>query len=116
MINSLLRSKLFIIGVVIVVLGGAWYGLSSSSGPAPVLSATGTDTSGDSAIVSTLLALQTITLSGTIFSNTAYAGLKDFTTAIVPEPAGRPDPFAPLTVQSTATTSKSAQIFQSAKK
>jgi hypothetical protein len=73
----------------------------------------------DQAIVSTLLTLQSITLSGSIFSNPAYATLKDFTTAIVPVPAGRSDPFAPLpasTPAPTATASKSAQIFQPAKK
>jgi hypothetical protein len=116
MLNSLLHNKLVLIVIILVVLGGAWYGLSSSSaGPAPVLSSAGTDTSGDQSIVSTLLALQAITLSGTIFSDPAFSTLRDFTTAIVPEPVGRPDPFAPLTAQSNATSSKSAQIFKPAK-
>jgi hypothetical protein len=121
MIASLLRSKIAIVGIVIVIAGGLWYGLSSSSssGPAGALTSTGPDTSGDQSIVSTLLTLQSITLSGTIFSNPAYSTLKDFTTAIVPEPAGRPDPFAPLPVSSpvpNADASKSVQIFQPAKK
>ena len=114
MIASLLRNKLVLIGIIIVVLGGAWYGLSSSSGPTPVLTSTGADTSGDGNIVSTLLALQAITLGDSIFSNPAYTTLKDYTTAILPEPVGRPDPFAPLPTLSTGT-SKNVQIFQPAK-
>jgi hypothetical protein len=121
MISSLLHSKIAIIAIVIVIAGGMWYGLTSSSSPAStgVLSSSATDSSGDQSIVSTLLALQSITLSGAIFSNPAYATLKDFTTAIVPEPAGRPDPFAPLPSSAptpTATASQSAQIFQPVKK
>jgi hypothetical protein len=118
MINSLLRNKLVIVVIIIIVIAGAWYGLSSSSAPAAssdsALTSNATDTSGDSQIVSTLLALQAITLSGTIFTNPAYATLKDFTTPIVPEPTGRTDPFAPITTQSVATTTRSAQIFKPA--
>ena len=121
MIASLLRSKIAVIVIVLLIVGGLWYGLTASSTPATTgaLSSTGADTSGDQSIVSTLLTLQSITLSGTIFSNPAYATLKDYTTAIVPVPAGRPDPFAPLPASAptaTATSSRSVQIFQPAKK
>jgi len=121
MIATILRSKVAIIGIIVVIGGGLWYGLTSSSSSAPTsaLSSSGPDMTDDQAIVSTLLTLQSITLSGSIFSNPAYATLKDFTTAIVPVPAGRSDPFAPLpasTPAPTATASKSAQIFQPAKK
>jgi hypothetical protein len=118
MINSLLHHKLVIVVIIIIVIAGAWYGLSSSSAPAAntdtALTSTGTDNGGDTEIVSSLLALQAITLSGTIFSSPAYATLQDFTTAIIPEPAGRTDPFAPITAQSTASPTKSAEIFKPA--
>jgi hypothetical protein len=118
MISSLLHNKFFILIIIIVVAGGAWYGLSSSSGPTPVLTSSAPDTTGDSSIVSTLLALQAITLSGTVLSNPAFTSLKDYTTQIVAEPVGRNDPFAPLSVVSAvnpnATTTKSAKIFQAA--
>jgi len=121
MIASILRSKIAIVAIVIVIAGGLWYGLTSSTSSAPTsaLSSSDTDSSGDQSIVTTLLTLQSISLSGSIFSNPAYATLKDFTTAIVPEPAGRPDPFAPLPVSApapTATSSRSVQIFQPVKK
>jgi hypothetical protein len=115
---ALLRNKFVIIGIVVVVLFGAWYGLTSSSVPASVLSTTTPDTdAGDETIVTTLVQLQAITLSGAIFSNPAFASLQDYTTAIQPEPVGRTDPFAPLPAQSTPTvgSSKSAQIFQAGK-
>jgi hypothetical protein len=118
MINSLFQHKIVIVVIIIIVIAGAWFGLSSSSGaPASdtALTSTGADTTGgDSDIVSSLYALQAITLSGTIFTNPAYTTLQDFTTAIVPEPAGRSDPFAPITAQSVATSTKSAQIFKPA--
>lgn len=121
MIASILRSKVAIIAIVVVIAGGLWYGLTSSSSSAPTgaLTSSGNDTSGDQSIVSTLLTLQSITLSGAVFSNPAYTTLKDFTTAVVPVPAGRLDPFAPLPASAPATTvtsGKSAQIFQPAKK
>jgi hypothetical protein len=112
--NSLLHNKGILAVILIVVVGGAWYGLTSSTTPTPVLSSTGVDTTGDDSIVRSLLALQAITLSGTIFSDPAYATLKDFTTAIVPVPAGRTDPFAPLpslAVPVTSTAINSAKIF-----
>ncbi|HVM73909.1 MAG TPA: hypothetical protein VMU13_03485 [Candidatus Paceibacterota bacterium] len=102
MINSLLHSKLVIVLIIIVVLGAGWYGLTSSStAPSGPLTGTAPDTSGDQAIVSNLLSLQSISLSGTIFSDPAYATLQSYTTAIVSVPVGRPDPFAPLSTQAT---------------
>jgi hypothetical protein len=114
-----MRNKLFIVVIVIIVAAIAWYGLASSAAPAPTgaLTSAGADTSGDSQIVSTLLTLQAITLSGTIFTDPAYPTLKDFTTAIVPVPAGRPDPFAPISVSAAPSASgaaKSAAIFKPA--
>jgi hypothetical protein len=83
------------------------------------LTSTGTDDAADQSIMTTLLTLQSITLSGAVFSNPAYTTLVDFTTAIVPEPTGRPDPFAPFTVSaapSSAVSTKGAQLFQPTKK
>ena len=116
MITSILRNKLLLIVIIIVVIGGAWYGLtSSSSGSAAVLSSSGPDTSGDEAIISSLQSLQAISLSGTIFSDPAYKTLKDYTTAIVPVPAGRADPFAPISAaaqSSVPAPANSVQIFK----
>lgn len=112
---SFLMSRNFIIvAVALVVAGLAWYGLTSS---APATSLLETQTVSDNAIdqdlIDTLLALRSVKLEGTILSEPAFQALKDFSTQIVAEPVGRPNPFAPLTSGVTATsTSKGAQLFQ----
>ena len=100
--------------LVVVILGAAWYEFTGSSSSAPVLStaSTGsaTDTQ-DAQLVSTLLQLQTVTLNGTILSDPGFLSLQDFTTQVVSEPVGRPNPFAPVSPGSVveATTSQKIQ-------
>lgn len=107
------QHKLAIIGVVIVVVGGIWYGLTKQSAPPALLTtvttATGSPTNdtADQELVATLLTLRAVTLSGTILQDPAFTGLKDFGTTIVAEPIGRQNPFAPL--GSTAPTGTSTQ-------
>lgn len=115
--KSLFQHKLFILLALIVIGAVAWYAFSSAgSAPSLTTSATaggsGTSTA-DAQLVATLLQLRTVTLNSTIFSDPAFESLQDFSTQIVPEPSGRPDPFAPLpqNAQPSASTTKSAQIF-----
>ena len=110
---------LIIIGAVVVLAIAVWWGLSSSSSaPAPVLT-TGNPVPGtlqttavvptapaDQDIVATLLTLRAVKLDGTIFADPAFMALRDFSTQIIPEPAGRPNPFAPIPKQ-TPTASPS---------
>lgn len=116
------QHKLLFIGIIVLIAGGVWYGLSQSGAPAPALTTTSADgspvtsTSGSAAdqdLVGTLLTLRAVTLSGTIFSDPSFATLQDFGTTIVAEPVGRPDPFAPLTIAAATTTQSqhAAQIF-----
>lgn len=112
------QHKLLFIVIIVLVAGGVWYGLSQSGTAAPALStsnadgsiaATGSTAAADQDLVSTLLTLRSVTLSGTIFTEAAFASLHDFSTTIIPEPVGRPNPFAPLTTgQATTTESKHA--------
>jgi hypothetical protein len=60
-------------------------------------------TPADADIVNTLLELRAVSLSGTIFSDPAFLRLKDFGSQIIPEPVGRPNPFAPLTGSAAAS-------------
>jgi hypothetical protein len=99
--------------LVVVILGAVWYEfMGTSSAPAPVLSTTGnaTDTQ-DAQLVTTLLELQAVTLSGTILSDPGFLSLQDFTTQVVSEPVGRPNPFAPVSPGSVveATTTQKIQ-------
>lgn len=112
--NWILQHKLIVIGAIIVLFVAVWYGLSSSGGAAPVLETgavgnTGSPTadSADQQLVATLLSLRAVTLSGTIFTDPAFQSLKDFSTAITPEPIGRPNPFAPLSADAGAGTTTS---------
>ena len=114
--QTLLRHKLILFVVAIVVAGAIWYGLSGSGSSTSLLSTQTPTVSSDpatQALVTTLLALRAVTLNGTIFSDPSFVSLQDFSTAIVPEPVGRPNPFAPLAPEASASasTTRSAQIF-----
>jgi hypothetical protein len=97
-----MKHKLVVLGIIVVVVGAIFWGMTQNSAPEPVLSpevtTTGSPTADtvDRELVATLLALRTVNLSGTIFADPAFTSLKDFGTTIVPEPVGRPNPFAPL--------------------
>ena len=101
---------LFLI-LIAAIVAFVWYGLSSSA-PEPILEtsevAGGTlaDESADQEIVASLLALRSVSLSGTIFTDPAFVSLRDFGTTLVAEPWGRDNPFAPLNNRSTATTTR----------
>jgi hypothetical protein len=101
--------------IALVVFGLGWYVLSGgSSSPATLTTTVATGGSAaDKNLVSTLLALRAVKLDGTIFSDPGFTSLKDFSTQIVPEPVGRPNPFAPLpsSASASASSTRSAQIF-----
>lgn len=114
------QHKLVFILVVAVVAIGVWYGLSQSGAPAPLLTTSAVDVSPseqstDQEIIGTLLALRSVTLSGSIFSDPAFVSLQDFGTTIIPEPVGRQNPFAPLSSQNasygTSGASQGTQLF-----
>jgi hypothetical protein len=50
----------------------------------------------DNELIALLLQLKSLTLDDSIFSNDAFQSLQDFSQALVPEPVGRNNPFAPL--------------------
>lgn len=109
--NWIMHNKLIFIIAVIVVALGVWYGLSQDGAPETLLTTTTPDgspvsqASNDQEIIGTLLALRAVTLSGTVFGEPSFMSLQDFGTTIVPEPVGRPNPFAPLGTQvPTGTT------------
>lgn len=106
-------SVLSVIGIAILVAGAIWYGMSQGSvGSTSLISTQSIGNSPDEReLVETLLALRAVTLDGTVFNEPAFLSLRDFGTQIVPEPAGRPNPFAPLTgtVSQTAGANASTQ-------
>ncbi|MBP9757994.1 MAG: hypothetical protein KBD06_05320 [Candidatus Pacebacteria bacterium] len=98
------KNMLWIIVLVVVVVGGVWYGMSGGGVEnaqlltTDVVNDSGSPTADtvDRDLVETLLTLRAITLSGTIFNDPAFKVLQDFGTTIVPEPVGRDNPFAPI--------------------
>lgn len=72
-------------------------------------------TSVDSDVVGVLLQLRAVSLSGTIFTDPAFQALQDFGSEIIPEPVGRPNPFAPLSGTATGTTTQSQKRPASAR-
>lgn len=105
---KIITNNKLIVLVLVTVLGvAAWWGLSSGTS-APLLAQSGGHGE-DQAFVETLLTLNSISLSGTLLKDSAFAGLRDFGVEIVQEPSGRPNPFAPLAgsmpiVQATTTS------------
>lgn len=92
------KNILLIIALLVVVVGGYFLFMSKDSEPAPL---TETQVGADGPIgqeivveLNRLRALQNI--STDIFKNAAFASLKDYTQVVVPQPVGRPNPFAPI--------------------
>ncbi len=114
--QTLAQHKLVLIGISILVAFGVWYGLSTAPSSTSDLETTVVAESGslaDSGLVATLLTFRAVKLDGTILSDPAFMSLKDFSTEIVPEPIGRDNPFAPLSLQSSLLvgTTTGIQIF-----
>jgi hypothetical protein len=114
MLNFLLTHKIITSILVVLIAVAVWIGFSSSSSSGgSLLTTESADNSiQDRDLVSTLLALRSVKLDASLFTDTAFSSLKDFSVEIVSEPVGRPNPFAPLS-NATADTSKDAQFFSS---
>ena len=103
--------------VLLIALGvavgiGAWWGLSGSAPSNSLITTQGSSgaTIADKSLVDTLLQLRSVSLGGSIFSDPAFMTLKDLGTQIVPEPVGRPNPFAPVPA-SAPGASEDAKLF-----
>jgi len=98
------QHKMISLLVLILLIAAAWWGFTQNSSPgAGVLISTVATSSQDAQIVSVLLQLQAVQLNGTVLTDPGFLSLQDFTTQIVSEPIGRPNPFAPLPAHSTTT-------------
>ena len=100
------QHKLMLALAGIVVAGAAWWGLSGSAAPAPILSGGTGGAAPDQSLVETLLQLRSVSLSSTILTEPAFIGLRDFGQQIVPEPVGRANPFL-IIAPPTATPASS---------
>lgn len=109
MASFLGRNIWVIVIAAIVIAGGIWYTMRGEQKTPTVVT---TQTAGGTAerqVVDILLALRAVTLTGTIFSDPAFKTLVDFGTQIVPEPVGRPNPFAPRGASQGTTTGQTSR-------
>ena len=101
------------LGVVVAI--GVWWGFSQDDPSTSLIETQASSGVGpeDRGLVDTLLQLRAVSLSGTIFSDPAFMSLQDFGKQVIPEPVGRPNPFAPVSTRSTTTkeSSQGAQLF-----
>lgn len=107
MLEMLYQNKIVVGGIAIFLIVGAWYGLGSSNTSPDLLETedfTGAASASEKDLVATLLQLRTVTLEGSIFGDPAFQSLQDFGSQIIPEPVGRPNPFAPLNSGQPATS------------
>ncbi len=99
MINFILGHKIIVVIISLLVAAFVWIGLSSSGGSASgsLLTTEVVANNGpDADLVATLLALRAVRLDASLFTDPAFVSLRDYSTEIIPEPIGRPNPFAPL--------------------
>ena len=108
--NILSKNTFIALSLVVLVVFGMWWGLPDSSSEQLTTEVVGTGPDGN--VVNALITLRTVTLTGTIFSDPSFISLKDLGVDIVPEPAGRRNPFAPLmsNVQAVAPTTPSQAV------
>lgn len=92
------RYRTLIIAAVLIAGGFLVYSNFFAGSKEPLLSgqAPSPNTPADQDLITLLFQLKSIKLDNTIFNDTAFRSLQDFSQALVPEPIGRTNPFAPL--------------------
>ncbi len=96
--NILTRYQNYILIAVVVIASIAVYMYYFGGEDEPILeqqAVAGVDNPIDQELIALLLELKGITLDESIFSNPVFSSLSDFSQALVPEPVGRINPFAP---------------------
>lgn len=101
---TLKRFQNIIIAVVLIVI--AFFVYSYFFAPSKEAALTKQDVSKetpvDQDLISLLLTLKSIKLDASIFTDPTFQSLQDFSKDLVPEPVGRPNPFAPLGARQSA--------------
>lgn len=92
------KYKGIIIGGVLVIAGFIAYSYFFTGGSQQALTVEtpSSNAAVDADLITLLTTLKSIKLDAAIFSDPAFQSLQDFSQALVPEPIGRVNPFAPL--------------------
>lgn len=85
-------------GLLVVAIAGYFIFTSGDSESEPLIEVqAGSTTQIGQEIIIELNRLKSLqNISGDLFKNSAFVSLKDFTQIVVPQPSGRPNPFAPV--------------------
>lgn len=96
--NALAKYQNVILAVVIIAIAFAIYSYFFGGAEEAPLTAQNVAAAPqeDQDLISLLLELRSITLDEDIFADPTFQSLEDFSQELVPEPVGRPNPFAPL--------------------
>ncbi len=90
------RTNVLLIVLGLIVLGAAAYMLLAKGEAAPAISETDGENETESAFLALTAEIGAITFDTDVFTDPRFATLRDIRTVILPETAGRTDPFAPL--------------------
>ena len=93
------------LGVLLVVAYYVFWGSGSGS---PLLSSSAAPSSESQQLLATLGDLHSVTLDNRIFKNQIFLSLSDFGAVIPEQPVGRPNPFAPVGVQTSPRSASSS--------
>jgi hypothetical protein len=83
--------------IALVVAGGAYWYFFTGTSEDPTITSSMSETEAQSQFQVLMSALP-VSFETSIFEDPRFQGLVDISTSVTPEPSGRPDPFAPLTV------------------
>ena len=101
MMTFLKQNMLFVVLALVALVGGGYYFLFMQPGAAPVLTS---DTSSPESeqILQELSRLQGIELNDAVFKDPVYLSLTDYGVILTKEPAGRRNPFSPISFSTPA--------------
>lgn len=110
--NTLKKYQNVIIVAVVILIAFLIYTFMFAGKATPILTVQNVNQTApaDQDLISLLIELKGITLDESLFADATFASLQDFSKDLVPEPVGRPNPFAPLgAAQPKAQTQSSGQ-------
>ncbi|MBI2618257.1 hypothetical protein HYW58_02280 [Candidatus Kaiserbacteria bacterium] len=100
MIDVLKKYKniLLVTGILIIAFIGYSLFSDGSDGVSVLVSSptSGSQTRGNNELLLLLVSLESISLDDSLFNDPAFKSLIDFGQALIPEPVGRLNPFAPV--------------------
>lgn len=92
------KNLLLVTGVIVVAFIGYSIFSDRNNGASVLVSSPtkGSEARGNNELLLLLVSLESITLDNSLFNDSAFKRLSDFGQSLIPEPSGRPNPFAPV--------------------